>query len=100
MTITTVCSLHFFQDELDIGNADVLSDCAAEIGLDKMNFRAASDNRLHSQECGHQLTLGRDRLRINSVPTFVVDNRLGIPGMVPKDALVSMFREQLAAVAE
>jgi len=90
----------FFQDELDIGNADVLSDCAAEIGLDKKNFRAALDNRLHSQECEQQLSLGRDRLAINSVPTFVIDNRIGIPGMVPKDTLVSVFREQLAAVTE
>ncbi len=90
----------FFQDELDIGNIDVLSDCAAEIGLDKKIFRAALDDRLHSQECEQQLSLGRDRLAINSVPTFVIDNRIGIPGMVPKDALVSVFREQLAAVTE
>lgn len=90
----------FFQDELDIGNVNVLSDCAAEIGLDKKNFRAALDNRLHSQECEQQLSLGRDRMAINSVPTFVIDNRIGIPGMVPKDTLVSVFREQLAAVTE
>ena len=90
----------FFQDELDIGNVDVLSDCAAEIGLDREIFRVALDNRLHSQECEQQLSLGRDRLQINSVPTFVIDNRLGIPGLVPKDSLVSVFREQLAAVAE
>ena len=44
-----------------------------------------------------QLRLGRDKLAINSVPTFVIDNRLGIPGLVPKDALVSVFRDQLAA---
>jgi predicted DsbA family dithiol-disulfide isomerase len=90
----------FFQDELDIGNADVLSDCAAEIGLDKKNFRAALDDDLHRQECEQQLLFGRDKLAINSVPTFVIDNRLGIPGLVPKDALVSVFREQLDAAAE
>jgi predicted DsbA family dithiol-disulfide isomerase len=83
----------FFQDELDIGDAEVLSDCAAEIGLDKKDFRAALDGSLHRQECEEQLRFGRDILAINSVPTFVIDNRLGIPGMVPKDALISVFRE-------
>ena len=90
----------FFQDELDIGDADVLSDCAAEIGLDKTNFHAALGDGLHRQECEEQLRRGRESLAINSVPTFVLDNRLGIPGLVPKDALVSVFRKQLAAVAE
>ncbi|MEE8173406.1 MAG: DsbA family oxidoreductase [Alphaproteobacteria bacterium] len=90
----------FFQDEMDIGDAEVLSDCAAEIGLDREKFRAALDSRLHRQECEEQLRLGRELLAINSVPTFVIDNRLAIPGMVPKDALVSVFRDQLTAVAE
>ena len=90
----------FFQDELDIGNADVLGDCAAEIGMDRKNFRAALDDSLHRQECEEQLRFGRDILAINSVPTFVIDNRLGIPGMVPKETLVSVFRDQLAAAAD
>lgn len=90
----------FFQDELDIGDAEVLGDCAAEIGLDKKYFRAALDDGLHRQECEEQLRLGRDILAINSVPTFVIDNRIGIPGMVPKETLISVFREQLAAAAE
>ena len=90
----------FFQDELDIGDADVLSDCAAEIGLKKKNFRAALEDGLHRQECEEQLRLGRDKLAINSAPIFVINNRLGIPGLVPKDALVSVFRDQLAAAAE
>ena len=47
-----------------------------------------------------QLRRGRERLAINSVPTFIIDNRLSIPGLLPKDALVSVFHEQLAAVAE
>ena len=90
----------FFQDELDIGNADVLSQCAAEIGLDQKNFRAALDNRTHRDKCEEQLQFGRDILAINSVPTFVIDNRIGIPGMVPKDVLISLFREQSAALAD
>ena len=90
----------FFQDELDIGDADVLSDCAADIGLDRTIFRTALDGGIHRQECEEQLRRAHDRFAINSVPTLVIDNRFSIPGLVPKDALVSVFREQLAAVAE
>ena len=90
----------FFQDELDIGNADVLSDCAHEIGWDQEKFRAALDNSSHSYTCEKQLRIGRDILAINSVPTLVIDNRIGIPGMVAKDVLVSVFREHSAQATE
>jgi predicted DsbA family dithiol-disulfide isomerase len=86
----------FFQDELDIGAASVLAECAGEVGLNKQDFRAALDGRIYREECGQQLSRGRDVLQINSVPTFVIDNRLGIPGLVPKSSLVAVFREQLA----
>ena len=46
------------------------------------------------------IDLGRDVMGINSVPTFVLNSRLGIPGMVPNETLLSVFREQLAAAAE
>ena len=88
----------FFQDELDIGNAKVLTECAAAVGLDREDFRAALDGRIYSEECGKQLKLGRDALKINSVPTFVIDSRLGIPGMASKSTLVTVFREQLAKI--
>jgi predicted DsbA family dithiol-disulfide isomerase len=90
----------FFQDELDIGKADVLGDCAVDIGLDRQAFREALDSGRHGQECEQQLRLGRDVMGINSVPTFVLDSRLGIPGMVPKETLLTAFREQLAAAAQ
>jgi len=86
----------FFQDELDIGKADVLADCAAEIGLDKQTFRAALDSGESTLECEQHLRMGRD-IGINSVPTFVLNRRYGLPGMVPKEALLSAFREQITA---
>ena len=90
----------FFQDELDIGNADVLSGCAKEIGLDEKKFRAALNNRSHSYTCEEQLQIGRDVLEINSVPTFVIDNRISLPGIVTTDVLVSLFREHSTQLSE
>ncbi len=88
----------FFQDELDIGDANVLMECAGAVGLDRQEFRAALDARAYEEECGRQLHLGRDVLAINSVPTFVIDGRIGLPGLAPKSTLVTVFREQLAKI--
>lgn len=88
----------FFQDELDIGDATVLADCAGAVGLDRRDFRAALDGGVYREECAGQLELARDVLEINSVPTFVIDRRLGVPGLVPKSTLVTIFREQLARI--
>ncbi len=48
----------FFQDELDIGDANVLADCATEIGLDKQEFRSALDSGVYSKECEQQSISG------------------------------------------
>jgi predicted DsbA family dithiol-disulfide isomerase len=86
----------FFQDELDIGDADVLTACADGLGLDAQAFRTALDSGAHRQDCAEQLRHGREVLGIDSVPTFVIDNRFAIPGMVPKEALLTVFQQQLA----
>ena len=86
----------FFQDELDIGEADVLVRCAEEIGLDGASFRASLDLGAYREECGALLRLTRDVWGVSSVPTFVIDSRIAIPGMLPKETLVQVLREQLA----
>jgi len=89
----------FFQDELDIGKADVLADCAADIGLDKKAFRIALNSGQSANECEQHLRMGRE-IGINSVPTFVLNNRYSLPGMIPKESLLSVFREQIEAYAK
>ncbi len=86
----------FFQDELDIGDVTVLTECVGALGLDQGAFRTALEDRVYSEECAKQLNFGREALNINSVPTFVIDNRFAIPGMASKSTLVTVFGEQLA----
>lgn len=88
----------FFQDELDIGKPDVLGKCADELGLDGRAFRAALDDGTYREECADLLRQTREVWGISSVPTFVIEGRYAVPGMVPKDALLQVFREQLEAV--
>jgi len=86
----------FFQDELDIGEPDVLTRCAQELGLDPQSFRSALDHRTYRKECEGLLRLTREQWGIGSVPTFVIDARIALPGLLPKEALLGLLREELA----
>lgn len=83
----------FFQDELDIGKTEVLIECAKEIGLDEKLFRAALENRVYQEKCEEQLRFGRDVMGVNSVPTFAINNRIVLRGVVSEAMLIKVFRE-------
>ena len=86
----------FFQDEQDIGKPDVLTRCAEELGLDPQSFRSALDLGTYRKECEGLLSLAREQWDIRSVPTFVINARIAVPGMLPKETLLQVLREQLA----
>lgn len=89
----------FFQDERDIGDVGVLTALAEEIGLDGAAYRAALEARSYEAECGALLRHAYETLRISSVPTFVLAGRYAVPGLLPKEALVDLFRQAIARVA-
>jgi len=61
----------FFQEDLDIGNPDVLQSLAEQIGLDGPTFRTALDNRAYRTT--HQNALREaESHNIRSVPTILV----------------------------
>ncbi|MBL43002.1 MAG: 2-hydroxychromene-2-carboxylate isomerase [Rhodospirillaceae bacterium] len=86
----------FFQDGLDIGKQSILESCAAEIGLDSNKFRSDLSSGRFRSECQRQLLIGRDLLKISSVPTFIINNDVRIPGVLSKETLVSIFEKQLS----
>ncbi len=88
----------FFQEERDIGDADVLTACAREIGLDAAAFRAALDAGKYRVECAEQLRHAVQTMGIRSVPTFAIGG-LAVPGLLPADTLKSLLRDALASTA-
>ena len=86
----------FFQDGLDIGKQSILESCAAEIGLDSNKFRSDLSSGRFRSECQRQLLIGRELLKISSVPTFIINNDVRIPGVLSKETLVSIFEKQLS----
>lgn len=64
----------FFQEEQDIGNSEVLSQLAKEVGLNKSEFQEALEMRLYKE--AHQTALYHAyEAGISAVPTFDVEGQ-------------------------
>ena len=84
----------FFQDERDIGELDVLVECGTEIGLPMEPLRGALVTRAYEDACA-TLLAHAGMIGITSVPTFVLAERWGIPGLTDADTLVGAFERAI-----
>jgi len=81
----------YFVDGLDIGDPDVLADCAAEVGFprhDVIDFLESDGGRA---EVAAYLEQAMDS-GISAVPTFVVNGQWAIPGAQDADTFVNVIR--------
>lgn len=76
----------FFQENLDIGNAEILIDLAADAGLDLDDARQALASGIYSERHREALRHAREDMVITSVPTIVVGHQV-FRGMPPLDQL-------------
>lgn len=85
----------FFQEDKEIGDVEVLTALAGEVGLDTVEFRSALLDRRY--ERAHQEALAEaEAARIEAVPTVIV-GRQRIAGTPDRDQLAAMAA---AAIAE
>jgi predicted DsbA family dithiol-disulfide isomerase len=85
----------YFIDGLDIGDPDVLTTCASELGLDHDRVRAFLDSDDGLAEVRHELQTAAE-LEITAVPTFVFDRRWMVPGAQEPDTFVQVLRRVVA----
>lgn len=81
----------YFIDGLDIGDPEVLADCAAEIGFprqDALDFLEGDGGRA---EVAAYLEQAMDS-GISAVPTFVINGQWAIPGAQDADTFVNVIR--------
>ena len=80
----------YFEDGLDIGNLEVLTDCARRAGL----YQELAHKYLQSDD-GRQEVVASDvyarRLGINGVPCFIVNRKYAVSGAQPPSAFVEVF---------
>jgi predicted DsbA family dithiol-disulfide isomerase len=80
----------YFEGGLDVGDLDILTECAGRAGLDPELARKF----LLSEE-GRQEVIASDvyarRLGINGVPCFIVNRKYAVSGAQPPSAFVEVF---------
>lgn len=85
----------YFHDGLDIGDPDVLADCAGAVGLDREAVRAVLDRDDGTAEVQGWLRSAAE-LEITAVPTFVFAGPQGqawlVPGAQESDTFVTVLR--------
>jgi predicted DsbA family dithiol-disulfide isomerase len=69
----------YFVDGLNVGNPDVLADCAAEIGMDRKTVSEFLASGRGTDEVRAELDAASDS-GITAVPTYVINGRWAIPG--------------------
>ncbi|MHC2991561.1 2-hydroxychromene-2-carboxylate isomerase [Pontibacter sp. HJ8] len=85
----------FFQEHQDIGDIDVITRLAEEIGLNEAGFRPALESRqykeVHQQALRHAYQAG-----IQAVPTFIIGNKV-VRGLLREEDLRRLIQQELEA---
>ncbi len=84
----------FFQDELDIGDIDVLTELAGQIGLDTKAFKKALETRKYKEAHERAVQHAYEEANITAVPTFIIEDEV-LPGLYSKETLERVINEHL-----
>ena len=85
----------FFQEEQDIGDIDVLTKLAGEIGLDEKEYREALQTRKYKEVHEKALKHAYTEADITAVPTFVIGNTK-ITGVRSKETLQQIIDDEIS----
>ncbi|KEO82337.1 DsbA family oxidoreductase [Tumebacillus flagellatus] len=89
----------FFQEEQDIGQVDVLTKLAGEVGLDESQFRAALESRTYQEAHQKALHHAYREAGIQVVPTIMIGNHV-LEGVRSKEAFEQILNEELKQAQE
>ena len=89
----------YFIDGLDIGDPDVLADCAADVGFDRDEIVQFLDGDVGSTEVAAMLRQAHDA-GITAVPTYVIDGQWAIPGAQDPEVFVQVLRRLASKARE
>ncbi len=83
----------FFQEELNIGEIDILCKLAGEIGLDVEAFREALETRKYKEIHEQALEHAYYEANITAVPTIIIGRRV-LQGIQNKETLEAVIEEE------
>lgn len=82
----------YFTDGLDIGDPDVLAECAADVGFDRSEVLEFLDSDRGTTEVADELRFAHEN-GITAVPTYVVDGKWAIPGAQDPETFAQVLRK-------
>ena len=84
----------FFQEGLDIGDVEILTKLAGEVGMDETEYREALES--HKYKETHHLALEHayERADITAVPTFII-GETKIAGIHSRESIEELIEEEL-----
>ena len=85
----------YFIDGLDIGDPEVLADCAGEVGIDHDRVLAFLDRDEGVVEVRDELRSAAE-MEITAVPTFVFDGKWMVPGAQEPETFAQVLRRVVA----
>jgi predicted DsbA family dithiol-disulfide isomerase len=88
----------YFEEGLDVGDRDVLADCAADVGLDRAGVREFLDSDDGADQV-RALVSAALEAEITAVPTYVItagSARWAVPGAQDSDTFVQVMRRVAA----
>jgi predicted DsbA family dithiol-disulfide isomerase len=90
----------YFHDGLNIGDPDVLAECASEVGFDRDVVPEFLASGRGTDEVRAELDVASDN-GITAVPTYVINGRWAIPGAQEPETFAQVLRKMAdQAVAE
>lgn len=81
----------WYSEGASIGDKQVLLDLAVEAGLDADEVRGVLESDSFGHEVRSDLAVAQ-QIGITSVPTFVLDQKFGVPGAQPVDVMLNAIR--------
>ena len=84
----------YFCDGLDVGDPDVVADCADAAGMPRERVLAFLQSDDGTAEVQQQLRVAAEA-EITAVPTFVIDGRWAVPGAQEPDTFVAVVERLL-----
>ncbi|MFS0634940.1 DsbA family oxidoreductase [Mesobacillus foraminis] len=84
----------FFQEEQEIGDIDVLTKLAVEIGLDEGEYREALETRKYKEAHQKALEEAYSQANITAVPTFIIGDTK-VAGIRSKESLEKIINDEI-----
>ncbi|KIL49483.1 DsbA family oxidoreductase [Jeotgalibacillus soli] len=84
----------FFQEQQDVGDVDVLTKLAGEIGIDEQEYREVLESRKYKEAHQKALNHAYNEVDITAVPTFII-GETKVSGLRSKESLEKIIEDEM-----